>query len=73
MVRLDALTTEFERRVGLYWMDNGEMKFFRAEANTQYEPADDKIYIYMAAIGRFWGHRALGEREMSVGRWKIDQ
>ena len=45
MVRLDTLTTEFEKRVGLGWTENEEMKFFRAEVNVQYEPDDDRIYV----------------------------
>ena len=45
MMRLETLTTEFEKRVGLHWTDNGEMKLFRAEINAQYEPDDDKIYV----------------------------
>ena len=45
MMRLETLTTEFEKRVGLHWMDNGEYKFFRAEIYSQYKPNDDKIYV----------------------------
>lgn len=45
MMRLETLTTEFEKRVGLHWTDNEEMKFFRAEINSQYEPDKDKIYV----------------------------
>lgn len=50
MLRLEVLTTEFEKRVGLFWMDEGQMKMFRAEVNTDYEPDDDKIYIYISAM-----------------------
>ena len=45
MVRLDTLTTEFEKRVGLHWTVDGEMQFFRAEVNSRYEPDDDRIYV----------------------------
>lgn len=48
MMRLDTLTTEFEKRVGLHWTDNGEMKFFRAEIDASYQPDDDKIYVYFS-------------------------
>lgn len=46
MMRLETLTTEFEKRVGLHWMDDAEAKFFRADINPVYEPDDDKIYVY---------------------------
>jgi len=46
MVRLDSLTTEFERRVGLSWTANGGgREHFEAEINTNYDPDDDKIYV----------------------------
>jgi len=45
MIRLETLTTEFEKRVGLHWTENGEMEFFSAEINSQYGPDDDKIYV----------------------------
>lgn len=50
MTRLETLTTEFERRVGLHWTDNGEAKLFRAEINTSYEPEDDKIYVHFSVM-----------------------
>ena len=45
MVRLDDLTDEFENRVGLYWTDGEEMRWFKAEINSYYEADDDKIYV----------------------------
>lgn len=46
MVRLEILTTEFERRVGLYWTkDDGEKEFFKAEVNSWYAAEDDRIYV----------------------------
>jgi len=45
MMRLETLTTEFEKRVGLHWTDNEEMKFFQAKINSQYVPDKDKIYV----------------------------
>ena len=50
MMRLETLTTEFEKRVGLHWTDNEERKFFRAEINALYEPDDDKIYVYFSTM-----------------------
>ena len=50
MMRLETLTTEFERRVGLHWTDNGEVKFFRASIDPEYVPEDDKIYVYLSAM-----------------------
>ena len=46
MLRLDALTTAFEQRVGLSWTTrDGQREFFRAEVNANYAPRDDKIYV----------------------------
>jgi hypothetical protein len=45
MMRLETLTTEFEKRVGLHWTEGGEMNLFRAEINSRYEPDNDKIYV----------------------------
>ena len=45
MVRLDDLTDEFENRVGLHWTNGEEMKLFKAEVNSYYEPDDDTIYV----------------------------
>lgn len=50
MMRLETLTTEFEKRVGLYWTENDELKFFRSEVNSSYEPADDRIYVSFLAM-----------------------
>lgn len=139
MVRLEILTTEFEKRVGLHWtMEEGEMEFFQAEVNSWYEPDDDRIYVsflvmnseatsaqmeegcgnamrqmgywlnkslpeffshvgdqaewqelheafqelvvlrcYVSSerttsVGRFWASRALGDPELTVGRWATD-
>jgi hypothetical protein len=46
MVRLDILTTEFEKRVGLSWANNaGSREFFEAEVNSHYDRNDDRIYV----------------------------
>lgn len=46
MVRLDILTTEFEKRVGLSWATNtGSREFFEAEVNSHYDRDDDRIYV----------------------------
>lgn len=50
MMRLETLTSEFEKRVGLHWTDNGEMKFFGASIHPTYEQEDDKIYIYISVM-----------------------
>ena len=50
MVRLDDLTDEFENRVGLYWTEGDEIKFFKAEINASCDPDDDKIYVSFLAM-----------------------
>jgi len=50
MMRLESLATEFEKRVGLHWTDNSEMKFFGASIHPEYEPEDDKIYVYFSVM-----------------------
>lgn len=46
MMRLDRLTRDFEARNGVYWTENGNVKFFRPSISTSYEASEDKIYIY---------------------------
>lgn len=62
MVRLDDLTDEFENRVGLYWTEGDETKFFKAEINSYYEPDDDKIYVSLLAM-----NSEARERQMEEG------
>ncbi len=50
MMRLETLTAEFRERVDLHWTDNGKMKRFRAEISPEYEPDDDKIYVYFSVM-----------------------
>lgn len=50
MMRLETLTTEFEKRVGLYWTNSEGMERFRAEIHASYESDDDKIYVSFAAM-----------------------
>ncbi len=46
MVRLDILTTEFQKRVGLSWAASaGSREFFEAEINSDYDRDDDRIYV----------------------------
>ena len=50
MVRLDDLSDEFENRVGLYWTDGDDSKWFKAEVNSYYEPDDNKIYVSISVM-----------------------
>jgi hypothetical protein len=51
MIRLDILTREFERRVGVYWTTaNGTKEAFRADINSYYDPKDDKIHVAFFAM-----------------------
>ncbi len=50
MMRLETLTTEFERRVGLHWTDGGESKFFDASISSEYDSEDGKIYVYFLVM-----------------------
>ena len=50
MMRLETLTGEFERRVGIHWKDKGTAKYFRPQINALYEPDDDKIYVYFSVM-----------------------
>jgi hypothetical protein len=46
MARLDHLTSEFERRVGLSWTSaGGKAAVFRADVNGYYDAGDDRIYV----------------------------
>lgn len=140
MVRLEALTTEFERRVGLHWStEEGKTEVFQADVHSRYEPDDDRIYVsflimnseatpaqmeqgcrnatrqmgfwlgkrlpeffshigradqsqtlqlheafkelvilrcyvssaHDTSVGRFWASRALGDSDLTVGRWGV--
>lgn len=62
MIRLDDLTDEFENRVGLHWTDGEEMKWFKAEVNSNYEPDDDKIYVSFLAM-----NSEANEEQMAEG------
>jgi len=61
MMRLETLTSEFENRVGLQWTDKGNAKSFRAEINASYEPADDKIYVYLFVMDSSPTHEQMAE------------
>jgi hypothetical protein len=50
LMRLETLTSEFERRVGVHWTDKGTARFFRPEINTLYELNDDKFYVYFSVM-----------------------
>jgi hypothetical protein len=50
MVRLESLTGEFERRVGVHWTDKGTAKYFRPDINALYDHEDDKIYVYFSVM-----------------------
>ena len=46
MVRLQMLTGEFERRVGLSWTtSDGKRERFKAEANSYFDTDADRIYV----------------------------
>ncbi len=46
MVRLQMLTGEFERRVGLSWTtSDGKHERFKAEPNSYYDTDADRIYV----------------------------
>ena len=46
MMRLDALTAQFQQRVGLSWLGNdGRREFFKAEVNSEYDSSHNKIYV----------------------------
>jgi hypothetical protein len=49
MMRLETLTTEFEKRVGLHWTNNDGMRMFKAEIHPHYDREDDRIYVYLSA------------------------
>ena len=48
MLRLQMLTTEFERRVGLHWTKDGKYEYFKASVNQRYDAEDDRIYVGIA-------------------------
>lgn len=50
MLRLHILASEFRNSVGLYWTDEGEYHFFRADINTSYVREENKVYISISAM-----------------------
>ena len=47
MVRLENLTTDFQRRVGLHWTgDDGNPEFFRASISTEYDRDLDRLFVH---------------------------
>ena len=51
MIRLDSLTREFGRRVGVYWTTaSGTQEAFRADINSNYDAKDDKIHVSFFAM-----------------------
>jgi hypothetical protein len=46
MMRLGALTSQFQQRVGLSWLaSDGRREFFKAEVNSEYDSDHNKIYV----------------------------
>lgn len=46
LLRLAALTAQFQQRVGLSWVaSDGRREFFKAEVNSNYEAEEDKLYV----------------------------
>jgi len=44
MMRLGALTSQFQQRVGLSWLaSDGRREFFKAEVNSEYDSDHNKI------------------------------
>jgi len=47
MIRLDGLTKEFARRVGVYWTTaSGTSEAFRADISSWYDADDDRIHVH---------------------------
>lgn len=62
MVRLDNLTREFERRVGVFWTTpSGTREAFRTDINTVYHAKDDKIYVSFFAMNSTAGDAQMKE------------
>jgi hypothetical protein len=77
MVRLDNLTGEFGRRVGLYWTTASDTKeAFRADINSWYDAKDDKIYVHFfvmdsaAVDAQMKEGCAMAMEQMSIWIWK---
>jgi len=51
MVRLDRLTEDFGKRVGVYWTTaSGTKEAFRADISTWYDAKEDKIHVHFFAM-----------------------
>ena len=51
MIRLELLTRDFGRRVGVYWTTaSGTREPFRASINTSYDGENDRIYVSFFAM-----------------------
>ena len=50
MMRLETLTIQFKKRVGLHWTTDDGGRVFEAEINPRYDREDDRIYVYISAM-----------------------
>jgi hypothetical protein len=72
MMRLEALTDEFENRVGLFWTDHGEARPFQADISASYEPGGDKIYVSFAVADNRPTDEQMAEGcEQAMGQMNI--
>ena len=50
MIRLDDLTDEFERRVGLGWTEGDQRRWFTAEVGSRFYPDSDTIVVSFSVM-----------------------